>query len=130
MEFRCPDILDSDRCTDSVQNAKPAEAQSAQEVREALERTQTQLRRTRDYGRTLWIELEEARRYLLDEVAGGEDGHHRAMLTDSGAWQAWVDLFAQLSSALAGAAGDGGFGRSEARLVARAHGVELEHGRG
>ncbi|MGH8962187.1 MAG: hypothetical protein ACRDWT_13530 [Jatrophihabitantaceae bacterium] len=130
MEFRCPDILDSGRGANSGQSGEPADAQSVQEVREALERTQAELNRTRSYGRTLWIQLDETRRYLLEQVAGGEDARHRSMLSSPDAWQSWVDAFAQVSSALAGTAGDGGFGRSEARLVARTHGVELGPSRG
>jgi hypothetical protein len=124
VEFRCPDILDSDP------TARVHEREAEQDLHEALERAQAGLRRTRDYGRTLWTQLDEARRYLLDEVAGGEDARHRAMLTDRSAWRAWVEVFARVSSALAGVTGDSGLGRSEATLVARAHGVEVGPMRG
>lgn len=124
MEFRCPDILDADPVL------HPTDAAAMTDLQARLERMEAILQNTRDYGRTLWSQLDETRRYLLEEVAGGEDGRQRAMLSDPDAWQAWIDLFGRVSSALAGTAGDSGFGRSEATLIARTHGVEVGRTRG
>lgn len=119
MEFHCPDILAGHP------NSRLNEAAPLPDVKAELERAQAMLTSVREYGRTLWSQLDDVRRYLLDEVAGSEDGAQPAMLADRAEWRAWVELFAGVSSALAGTTGDTGLGRSEATLVARAHGVEL-----
>jgi hypothetical protein len=122
VEFRCPDILDSD--------PSDCPADTVHDLRIALEHSQATLHRTREYGRALWTQLDEARRYLMEDVAGGEDSRQPTMLKDKEAWRSWVDLFARLSAVLAGAHGDQSLGRSEATLVARAHGVEIGPNRG
>lgn len=81
-----------------------------------------------EYGQVLWRELAETRRYLRDQIAGNGDGEATAspaLLVDDKTWREWATLYAEVCSALAGTSGDSGFGRSEATLIARAHGVEL-----
>ena len=119
MEFHCPDIL----AGHSISRLN--EAAPLPEVQAELERAQATLRSMREYGRTLWSQLDDVRRYLIEEVAGSEDGARHAMLADRAAWRTWVELFAGVSNALAGTTGDTGLGRSEATLVARAHGIEV-----
>jgi len=104
----------------------PAEWKHADEdeLREQLRHTLAELQRCREYGRALWSRLDESRHYLMDAVAGGE-GDATALLRQAHQWQAWAELFSAVSSTLAGRSGDAGFGRSEATLIARAHGVEI-----
>ncbi|MEO6886707.1 MAG: hypothetical protein ABI232_10560 [Jatrophihabitantaceae bacterium] len=122
MEFRRPDILEANR-ESRLDQTKLAD----EYLRDRLTETQQALDRICDYSRTLWGKLDEARHYLFDDVAGGEDGRTRAMLTSDSEWRAWVDLFAGVSSVLAGTTGDSGLGRSEATLVARSHGMEARN---
>lgn len=124
VEFLRPDILETDLRPDDDLDGVGDDG-----LRARLESNQQVLHRVCEYSRTLWGQLDEARHYLLDEVAGGEDGRARALLSDDKQWQAWAELFAQVSGALAGATGDSGFGRSEAILVARSHGVDVKPAR-
>lgn len=94
------------------------------QLREQLRHTEAELQRCREYARALWSRLDESRHYLMDEVAGGE-GDATAMLRQARQWQVWAELFSAVSSTLAGRSGDAGFGRSEATLIARAHGFEV-----
>jgi hypothetical protein len=113
MDFTCPDILIPDSVTATDPDA----------------------RKVYDYGRALWFQLAETRRYLRDCVAGGDAGGFdaqpgvsavdRAVLQDDGSWHEWGLLYAQICSTLAGSSGDRGFGRGEAVLIARSHGVTL-----
>jgi hypothetical protein len=103
-----------------------AESNHADEaqLREQLRHAEAELKRCREYGRALWSRLDESRHYLMQDVAGGE-GDATAMLHQTQQWQVWAELFAAVSSTLAGRSGDAGFGRSEATLIARAHGFEI-----
>jgi hypothetical protein len=110
MDFHCPDILSPDPAT--IPN--------------------DETRKVYDYGRALWFELAEARRYLRDCVAGGDisqldaqEDADRPLLRDDGSWMQWATLYAQICGTLAGTSGDRGFGRGEAVLIARSHGVAL-----
>lgn len=95
------------------------------QLRQQLQHTEAELQRCREYGRALWSQLDQSRHYLMDAVAGGEGSDAASMLRQTREWQAWGELFAAVSSILAGRSGDAGFGRSEATLVARAHGFEI-----
>jgi hypothetical protein len=125
VEFRRPDILEADQRprygADGADGAAPTE----EDLLAQLRRTEAALHQACEYGRTLWAQLDEARHYLLNDVAGGEDGQIAGLLDDQRNWWVWAELFGRVSSALAGARGDSGFGRSEATLVARAHGAEV-----
>jgi hypothetical protein len=123
VEFRHPDILDAEP------RPQLNGSDSDDDLRGRVDLAENSLRQVCAYGRQLWTQLDDARHYLLAEVAGGEDGQSRAMLSDERAWQAWVELFAGISSVLVGTSGDSGFGRSEAVLVARAHGFDVRTSR-
>jgi len=62
--------------------------------------------------------------YLHNEVArGGSNGpivtEPKPLLSTEGQWARWRDLYADVLSALAGPAGDQGYGEQEARRVAQ-----------
>lgn len=110
MDFRLPDVLEPKR----------DEPPSAERYRKACL-----------YGQQLWHELAETRRYLRDAIAGGEQAgvlDKGPLLAQARHWQDWADRYEHICSVLAGSSGDNGFGRSEATLIARVHGVEIGHG--
>jgi hypothetical protein len=125
VDYRLPDLLDP-----HYRPVNPRRVPAADLVVEEPDTAEERLQKVCDYGRTLWVQLAATRAYLRDTVGGGGAGEDSAALTDAllsgGAhWQQWCELYAQVCSALAGATGDSGFGRSEATLIARAHGVEV-----
>ena len=73
-----------------------------------------------DYARQLWRALNDAVRYLRNDVARGGSGPLLAeqvpLPTTENQWQAWIRVCASALSTLAGPAGDQGYGEQEARL--------------
>jgi hypothetical protein len=89
------------------------------------ERVVEALRRACEYGQMLWHELDQTRRYLLDEVArGGRNGpvvSSEPLLKSEQDWQIWADRYAAAFDALCGPHGDESLGRQEARHEAQQH---------
>jgi hypothetical protein len=73
------------------------------------------------YARRLWTELDRVSRYLRDQVAGGGDGPLLAnatpLLITEEQWAKWREVYGSALSALAGPAGDHGYGEQEALLA-------------
>ncbi|HEY3737035.1 MAG TPA: hypothetical protein VGL26_06295 [Jatrophihabitans sp.] len=130
VDFRLPDVLDPDYV-----DLNPRRVPAEDLVLTPNTTLEERFREACEYGQALWRELAGVRRYLRDRVAGsgasmGEDDEgtlssEDALLNDTASWQQWGDLYAEICSTLAGTSGDSGFGRSEATLIARSHGVEL-----
>jgi hypothetical protein len=109
-----PEVLDPARPlrphgTEVLQDRRP----ESEVLGEALDRSCA-------YGRQLWAELDRVRAYLLDllppipDDRAGTSAHQVENPQDDARWQAWVDMFAAVTSVLCGPAGDGGFGRERA----------------
>src|SRR5579875_504165 len=116
-----PQLLDPDRVVDPRRDDMTIDHESAaKELRGALEATA-------EYGRQLWDHLDAARHYLMaslppDPRSAGPHTRVGAQPTgpdDTEGWQRWVDVYASVTSALAGPHGDSGFGYREARDAAR-----------
>lgn len=125
MDYRLPDLLDPEY---SPVNRRRVPADEV--VLPPPDTLDERLRKVCEYGRSLWMQLAATRVYLRDTVGGGgsdEDTapQSEALLRSEAQWQQWSDLYAGVCSELAGSSGDSGFGRSEATLIARAHGVEI-----
>ncbi len=112
-----PDVLDVNR--DVALN----DASDDDSARAQLDRARHALNRVCAYAQDLWRELDDVRRYLAEGVAG-TDGS-RSLLQSAAEWESWARTFADVSSTLAGPAGDSGAGESAARLHAQENGVEL-----
>lgn len=125
MDYRLPDLLDPDYSRVNRRRV-PADDLVLDPPDDLAERFQ----KVCEYGRTLWTQLATTRAYLRDVVGGGGSGEDaapqtEALLRDEAQWHQWSDLYADVCRELAGSSGDSGFGRSEATLIARAHGVEI-----
>jgi hypothetical protein len=116
-----PQLLDPDRVVDPNRNDMTVDHESAsKELRGALEATA-------EYGEQLWDHLTAVRQYLLESLppdprAAGPHTQLGARPTgpdDEEGWQRWVDIYASVTSVLAGAHGDSGFGLREASDAAR-----------
>lgn len=111
-EFPLPAVLDADAVD------TPAEALSAEERYERSDRAR---RAAVEYGRQLWQQVDELRRYLLNCVpAHADDVARPAGPDDEPGWAAWQRAYAGATSVLAGPRGDNGFGGQEADREARA----------
>ncbi len=76
------------------------------------------------YARQLWLELDRVAHYLHNEVArGGSNGplvtEPKPLLSSDEQWNRWREVYADVLSALAGPAGDQGYGEQEARRAAQ-----------
>lgn len=116
-----PQLLDPDRIVDPNRDNMTVDHESAaKELREALEATA-------QYGQQLWDHLDAVRHYLMESLppdprAAGPHtqlGAHPTGPDDAEGWQRWVDIYAAVTSVLAGAHGDLGYGLGEARDAAR-----------
>ena len=133
VDFRLPDVLDPDYVDVNTRRIPTADLVRTPPSTTVEER----FRQACAYGQSLWRELAEVRAYLRDCVAGSGqsvgdgDGpvlavtEMDALLVDDASWEQWAALYSDVCSTLAGTSGDSGFGRSEATLIARSHGVEL-----
>lgn len=110
-----PEVLDADRTgtnRDTMSSSQHHEL--ADELRESCA-----------YGRALWEQLNAVRRYLVDslprpaEAGAALGGAHPTGRDDIDGWQAWFDTYAAVVSILEGPRGDSGFGRDEARQIAK-----------
>lgn len=131
VDFRLPDVLDPDYV-----DLNPRRVPAEDVVLTPNTTLDERFRQACSYGQALWHELAEVRRYLRDRVAGSgpsvgdADGtiappEEEALLKDKASWEQWATLYAHVCGTLAGTSGDSGFGRSEATLIARSHGIEL-----
>jgi len=125
VDYRLPDLLDPEYTPTNRRRVPAGEL-----VVEPPDGLDERLRKVCEYGRALWTQLAETRAYLRDTIGGGGSGEDaapqsEALLRGEAQWQQWSELYARVCSDLAGSSGDSGFGRSEATLIARAHGVEL-----
>jgi hypothetical protein len=116
-----PELLDPDRIVDPNRGNMTVDHESAaKELREALEATA-------EYGQQLWDHLDAVRHYLMESLppdprAAGphmQSAAHPTGPDDTDGWQRWVDMYASVTSVLAGAHGDSGYGLGEAREAAR-----------
>lgn len=116
-----PQLLDPDRNVDPNREDMTIDHESAaKELRGALEATAS-------YGTQLWDHLDGVRHYLMDSLppdprAAGPHTQVSAHPTgpdDNDGWRRWVDIYASVSSVLAGPHGDSGYGLGEARDAAR-----------
>lgn len=77
------------------------------------------------YGKALWEQLAEVRRYLVESLPEPAPegrqvgGAHPTGRDDGPGWQAWTDTYAAVVGALEGPRRDSGFGRDEARQIVR-----------
>ena len=70
-----------------------------------------------DYARKLWSVLDQAARYLAEDVARGTSSPQlQSLLTTEEQWQRWRDHYAAILGVLTGPVGDEGYGEHEARL--------------
>jgi hypothetical protein len=116
-----PQLLDPNRTVDPQRDDMTVTHEdAAKELREALEKTC-------EYGRQLWDHLDAVRHYLMDSLppdprSAGPHTRVSARPTgpdDTEGWSKWVDIYASVTSVLAGPHGDSGFGYGEARDAAR-----------
>lgn len=116
-----PQLLDPNRIVDPNRGNMTVDHESAaKELREALEATA-------EYGQELWGHLVAVRHYLMESLppdpgAAGPHtqlGAHPTGPDDTDGWQRWVDVYASVTSVLAGPHGDSGYGLGEARDAAR-----------
>jgi len=122
VDFRCPDVLDP-----NFVDLNPRRVPASELLLTPDTTLEERFRKACEYGQALWYQLAQTRRYLRDHVAGsdGDDAVSPALLSSTEDWQRWAALYTDVCSVLAGTSGDSGFGHSEATLIARAHGVEL-----
>lgn len=80
-----------------------------------LDRVMAALRDSCAYATDLWQTLDAVREYLL--ILAGE-GEKPTVLHDGHDWEQWAIVYAGVTSRLAGATGDNGFGESEAKRIA------------
>jgi len=99
-----PQILDPDRL-----RLPDREHMTVHEHRDRAERYHQELKVTCSYGQQLWAKLTEVREYLAAHTPAADAG-------DSD-WSAWSALYGSVTSALASANGDNGFGAQEAELI-------------
>jgi hypothetical protein len=93
-----------------------------------IERLQSALAETCEYGRQLWATLDATRGYLMASLPPDprRPGPHPVLSAsptgpdDEEGWAAWIAAYAAVSSVLCGPQGDSGFGAGEARDAARA----------
>jgi hypothetical protein len=77
------------------------------------------------YGKAMWEQLDAVRRYLVDCLP--KPAADRAPLggaaptgrDDERGWRAWIEIYASVVGTLEGPRRDSGFGRDEARQIAR-----------
>jgi hypothetical protein len=116
-----PEVLDPDRM-------HPSDADPASRDDEDRAATLTgELRRTCEYARSLWDQLQNVREYLVASLPDGPDpdgARARTSATPTGTaddegWQRWTATYAAVTAALAGPQGDSGYGAQEAQLIAQ-----------
>lgn len=88
-------------------------------VRESLEKLA-------EYARTMWLDLDAVRRYLLQSLPPDPRTPGPVVVSasptgpdDEDGWERWAAAYAEVTSVLAGPHGDSGFGRGEARREAQ-----------
>jgi hypothetical protein len=124
-----PALLDPDRVLLEDRNDLSAEEHAS---RAAL--LDKALQESCSYAQQLWQNLDAVREYLLDSLppnprTAGPAPRRSASPTgpdDEEGWQRWSAAYAAVTSVLAGAHGDSGFGMDEARREARDRRVMAE----
>lgn len=116
-EIPQPDVLNPDRVvTDDREDLTAEEHRSrAQELDRALHASCA-------YAQQLWEQLDAARHYLqasLAPVGSGSAATSPDGPEDQQGWQAWMTVYADVTSILAGPHGDSDFGDREAQLEAQ-----------
>ena len=86
----------------------------------AAEQRVAEAERVVGYARELWSAVDQAARYLAEEVAhrstsSGSVGQQPLLATE-GQWSAWREVYGGLLNVLSGPLGDQGYGRQEAQL--------------
>jgi hypothetical protein len=117
-----PQILDPDRLL-----TRERDDMTAGEHRSRAKQFEDALNESCEYAQQLWKRLEQTRDYLVrmlppdphDPDYSGPYGAAPTGPDDEAGWEAWIDAYSEVTSALAGPHGDSGYGRSEARLVAQ-----------
>lgn len=116
-----PEVLDPDRMHPS--DADPATRDDAGRVATL----DSELRRTCEYARNLWEQLQNVREYLVASLPDGPDADGARTRTsaaptgtaDDEGWHRWTATYAAVTTALAGPQGDSGFGAQEAQVIAQ-----------
>ena len=115
-----PEVLDPERVGTTRDTMGSSRAQH-----ERAELMMDELRESCAYGRALWDQLNAVRHYLVDSLPRPAQsgaplgGAHPTDHDDVAGWQAWFDTYAAVVSILEGPHGDSGFGRDEARQIAK-----------
>jgi hypothetical protein len=117
-----PELLDPDR---QLRNDRADVANDDDRTRAEL--LDTALHDSCRYAQQLWQELDTTRAYLLESLPPDprEPGDHTRTATapagpdDEDGWNAWMERFAAVTSALCGPHGDSGFGLGRARQEAQ-----------
>ncbi|WP_375491547.1 hypothetical protein [uncultured Jatrophihabitans sp.] len=86
-----------------------------------------ELTRTCEYAQALWHTLEAVRQYLVDSLPSepdAEGGVSKPSTSPTGkddedGWTVWEQMYGAVTSSLAGATGDSGYGAEEARVIAQ-----------
>lgn len=107
-----PDILDSDKYVpvEQTEAARQAIALNAETLAQ--------------YAANMWALLAEVREHLYRAAAVEDSARVDAPLTPQD-WLAWARMYARVTGAISGVTGDAGWGWSEAVLIARDQGVEI-----
>jgi hypothetical protein len=121
-ERQRPDLLDPDRVL-----TRDRDDMTADDHRNRAQLLDDALHKTCAYANQLWDQLDAARRYLAAALPappaqargaiGPASPHGR---DDRYGWQAWEDIYTDITAVLAGPHGDQGFARDEAREFVRA----------
>lgn len=120
-EVPMPTVLDPDRM-----HSDDRDDMTVLEHRSRAQQLDDALHETCEYAQQLWRTLQAARQYLMDSIPSdpstGEFNRASAAPTgidDQEGWRHWIDVYATVTSALAGPHGDSGLGRNEASEAAR-----------
>lgn len=104
-----PDVLDPDRLT-----MPERDDMTVDDHRSRTDAALRELARTCEYGEALREQLQRVREFLAGAVPSSPH--------DDAAWNAWRAIYGSVVSAMAGPAGDNGFGYQEAVRIAQDHG--------
>lgn len=121
-ERQRPDVLDPERVL-----TRDRDEMTDDDHRTRAQLLNRALRESCAYANQLWDQLDAARRYLVAALPAPPENAREAIgpaaptgRDDATGWQAWEDIYAAVTGALAGPRGDQGYARDEARQHVRA----------